>query len=69
MTTTATPTKLRDGYRDTRVAGADPRGIFKPGASPTRARCARCGRKAMWIAGVDEALCVWHQDDYRTEER
>lgn len=41
-----------------------PGGIYKPDASPTTRKCARCGRPAMWIAGAGEALCVTHQDDY-----
>jgi len=39
---------------------------FKPDASPTKLRCARCGTTAgvAWIAGAGEALCYRHQDDY-----
>ena len=46
------------------LAKPGPGGLYKPDASPTDLRCARCGRPAMWIAGAGEALCVRHQDDY-----
>jgi hypothetical protein len=46
------------------MAKAGPGGMYKPDASPTKLRCARCGRPAMWIAGAGEALCHRHQDDY-----
>jgi hypothetical protein len=38
--------------------------IYKPDASVTDLRCARCGAPAMWIGGAGEALCYRHQDDY-----
>lgn len=39
--------------------------LYKPDASPTAEPCARCGNKrAAWIGGAGQALCVRHQDDY-----
>lgn len=44
---------------------ADDGGFYRPDASATDRRCARCGdAHAAWIAGAGEALCVRHQDDY-----
>lgn len=44
---------------------SDDGGFYRPDATPTDQRCARCrSPHAMWIAGAGEALCASHQDDY-----